>query len=92
MVAKWLGPVLNTETIVLALLEPAGEIKHQEKRWGTEEKREGVGRRVDLTSLDGGLERIAGEGGSLACSHSLHLFLNEKSARAARGTQCVVVL
>lgn len=63
MVAKWLGPVLNTETIVLALLEPAGEIKHQEKRWGTEEKREGVGRRVDLTSLDGGLERIAGEGG-----------------------------
>lgn len=51
-----------------------------------------MGRRVDLTGLDGGLEHIAGEGGSLACSHSLHLFLNEKSARAARGTQCVVVL
>lgn len=32
MVAKWLGPVLNSETIVLALLETAGEIKHPEKR------------------------------------------------------------
>lgn len=30
MVAKWLGPVLNRKTIVLALLEPAGEIKHPE--------------------------------------------------------------
>lgn len=27
-----LGLVLNSETIVLALLEPAGEIKHEEKR------------------------------------------------------------
>lgn len=48
MVAKWLGPVLNSETIVLALLEPAGEIKNSAKRWGTEERREGVGRWVDL--------------------------------------------
>lgn len=32
MVAKWLGPVLNSETIVLALLEPAGEIKNPAKR------------------------------------------------------------
>jgi len=54
MVAKWLGPVLNSETIVLALLEPAEEIKHPEKRWGTEKRREGVGRRVDLKGLDGG--------------------------------------
>lgn len=91
MVAKWLGSVLNSETIVLALLEPAGEIKHPEKRWGTEERWEGVGRRVDLKGLDGGLEYVAGEGAP-SLSRSLPLFLNEKSARAAGGTQCVVVL
>lgn len=63
MVAKWLGSVLNSETIVLALLEPAGEIKHPEKRWGTEERwGGGLGRRVDLKGLDGGLECVAGEG------------------------------
>lgn len=47
MVAKCLDPVLNTETIVLARLEPAGEIKDPEKRGGTEERR-------------GGRERVAG--------------------------------
>ena len=86
MVAKWPGPVWNSETIVLALLEPAGEIKHPEKRWGTEERRKGVGLGVDLKGLDGGLECVAGEG-VLFLS-----FLNEKSARAVGGTQCVVVL
>lgn len=50
-----------------------------------------MGRRVDLKGLDGGLEYVAGEGAP-SLSRSLPLFLNEKSARAAGGTQCVVVL
>ncbi len=49
-----------------------------------------MGRRVDLKGLDGGLKCVAGRG--LPRSRSRPLFLNEKSARAAGGTQCVVVL
>lgn len=45
-----------------------------------------MGRRVDLKGLDGGFGVCCRGGGSLP------LFLNEKSARAAGGTQCVVVL
>lgn len=37
--------------------------------------------------MDGGLERVSGEG-----ALSLPLVLNEKSARAAGGTQCVAAL
>lgn len=50
-----------------------------------------MGRRVDLKGLDGGLE--GGRGGlPRSRSRSLPLLLNEKSVRAAGGTQSVVVL
>lgn len=85
MVAKFLGPGWNSGTIVLALLEPAGEIKRPEKRWGTEERRKGVGRRVDLKCLDGGLECIAGEGALF-----LSFFKWEVGEGQFGGTQCVL--
>lgn len=71
MLATSLSPVSNSETIVLALLEPTGEIKHPEKRRGTEDSREGGvrGLGTDLKGLDGGLECFEGEG-SPSCSIS----------------------